>query len=186
MLSETAIGAILGITVTAALGGLGFLLRRWITGERSREQVTELSTLAAVASQMRSGGISVSEIEALKLYLQRGHAPEVSSDQVAEDEEPFKTQVEMVHLAALELTRVEGEMSLVIRNLRSVLAPDEIAHLRASQDKWLEFRQAHADFESAMVEGGGIRPLWFTDSVIRLTEDRIRSLRDFFEVRRKL
>jgi uncharacterized protein YecT (DUF1311 family) len=175
--------AVLGATATGIIGGIGFLLKRWITAEGSKERVAELSTLATVASQMRAAGVSFEEVEALKRYLRDGHRSEETTASLV-GTGPERTQLELNDAAALELKKLDDEMSGVLAEIKTFLDEAEVAELNRAQGKWEEFRQAHAEFVSRIFEGGGMQPLWYITTVDIATRDRLDELKSYLDVRR--
>jgi uncharacterized protein YecT (DUF1311 family) len=178
--SETVIGIVLG----GLLSGAGFVLKRWITRERDKEHVAELSVLATVASQMRATGVSMEEIEALKKYLRQGHRVENSTAPSPVPDRPV-TQLEMNEAAARDLKKLDDEMYELLRTISLHLDENEKAELDAAQRKWETFRDAHAEFVSKIFEGGSMRPLWFITSVDIATRDRLNELRTYLDVRQE-
>lgn len=58
------------------------------------------------------------------------------------DSETNETTVGMVYCAAEAESRWDAEMNKYYKLLQKTLRPDEMAKLKASQIKWLEFRDA--------------------------------------------
>lgn len=194
MLTTEPISALIGALAMAVIGGVGFLLRRWITGEHRREQLAELTGLASVAAAMKAGSVSLEELHTLRRYLRSPGtpAPEPSSaaaavlnaeKKEAPDEGPV-TQGEMNEAAAEALKGAEAEMRDVLAELAEVLSPDELRELNEAQRKWDEFAIAHANFVSRLFEGGSMRPLWWITTIDRATRERISELRSYLEARR--
>ena len=167
------------------------MLRRLITGERRREQAAELAHLTTVAAQMKAGAVSIDEVEALRQYIRSGKGAPPSrmgggeyDEQRAPVDEPHMTQLEMNEAAREKLDEREVELEDLLIEISGLLSPDEFRELRAAQDKWLAFREAHSEFVAKLFEGGSMRPLWYVTAKDTATKDRLRELTAYLEVRK--
>ena len=96
---------------TALLRAVGFVLKRWTTGERHKERVTELTALTSVASQMREAGVSLAEIEALKTYVRSGRRAEEATHVAVPVKSGPVTQLQINEAAAEALKDNRGRIA---------------------------------------------------------------------------
>jgi uncharacterized protein YecT (DUF1311 family) len=133
---------------------------------------------------MRSGDVSVAEIDALRKYLRHGLRLEsLPAPTIADDKGPI-TRLEMNDAAISELENSYDEMRDVLNEISKYLDKDETTELLAAQVKWQEFKHAHANFVSKIFEDGSMRPLWFITTIDIATRDRINELQGYLEARR--
>ncbi len=92
------------------------------------------------------------------------------------------TQLEMNDCAAARYEAADATLNAVWRDAivaaRSAGVEDR---LRTAQRAWISFRDAACTAESALYDGGSIRPLVHSDCLARLTETRTADLRIFLE-----
>lgn len=183
----------------AVLPAIGWGARWYWSGERERQQTQQLSTIAQTIVTMRAHNVTYDELRQFQQFVAKGQrksqvAPlkEADSETLQQatleawaDAEP-QTQAEMNEAARLEFESRDRELSRVILSLGDVLSSEEYEELRASQERWIEFRDAHARFIGRLFEGGSMQPLWYITTVMGATNDRIDELKAYLELRSSL
>jgi uncharacterized protein YecT (DUF1311 family) len=188
--------AVLVPLLVVASTAAGWMLRRRLTDERSREQAVQYSTIAQTLAHMRAHNVTMEEIEQFQAFIATGQRPHLraslsaQADEIVQEaaleswaEAEPQSQAEMNELALREFEKRDRELARVILALGDVLSPEEFDELKAAQDKWLAFRDAHAEFVERLFIGGSMRPLWYTTTVMGTTNDRIDELNAYLELR---
>ena len=87
------------------------------------------------------------------------------------------TTLDMRENAWKEFKIADAELNKVFNELHSRL-DDAIqkAKLRAAETAWLKYRDANANFESSLYEGGSIRPQIHTGCLTTMTQNRTKEL----------
>jgi len=63
------LGTLVGVILAAVFSGLGFLIKRRMTGAAKQERMSYLATVADLAAKARSAGMTVDEVAALERAL---------------------------------------------------------------------------------------------------------------------
>lgn len=146
------IDLVLSIVVPIAVligGGIGFLLKRGLTGAPKRERADYLNSVADLAAKLRSNGMTLNEVNALEAVIKSpilasstGAAPTLYD--MAADDEPavFHTTAAMRGRAGAEYEVAEAKLRQALMDLEIVLEADEWAALEASQLAWGNYREA--------------------------------------------
>ena len=93
-----------------------------------------------------------------------------------------KTTIEMRECAAFKLKNAEKDLEQVYSTMLSKL-PDE-GHKKlfvASKETWLKYRDAEAEFESYFYNGGTIQLQIKLDCMTRMTQARVKELRQLLK-----
>ena len=102
----------------------------------------------------------------------QGQAP-TKSDQTKH----ILTTIDMRRIASDEFTKANEELNQVYKTLLSRLDDGgQKAKLRTAQKAWLKYRDANADFEAFLYEGGSIKPQIYTYSLVTMTQNRTKEL----------
>jgi uncharacterized protein YecT (DUF1311 family) len=72
--------------------------------------------------------------------------------------------------------RVDNDMNLIYRELRTKLGPKERELIQKAQLSWIGFRDHTCDFEGLKNEGGSLQPFTIGVCMVTLTEQRIKDL----------
>lgn len=174
------LGPLAPFILTAIFAAFALLAKRWWTKEGRREQISQFSDLAQIATLLQSGALTVQDVvEVEKLLLDRNKTA-LSNEPRGKD---FHTQAEMNEFASREMRKMDLELGKVLIDLEAICDDAEVSALQDAQAKWLEFRESHAAFVSSIFEGGSMRPLMYFSCIETATKDRIEELRDYHEIR---
>jgi uncharacterized protein YecT (DUF1311 family) len=105
----------------------------------------------------------------------------VAQQDEVDDEDPCPgsgSQHELNRCAARARDKADAELNKVYRELMKDAGTTEGAKLRAAQLAWLKFRDAHCDYESVGNKGGSIYPMVVSFCLARVTNDRVKQLRE--------
>jgi uncharacterized protein YecT (DUF1311 family) len=94
------------------------------------------------------------------------------------DDEPVQTQAEMNQEAAADFQKADAELNQIYKQVRAGLDADGQAKLKTAQRAWLAYRDAEAELEAAPNEGGSIYPMIVANVKARLTEARVKELKE--------
>ena len=92
-----------------------------------------------------------------------------------------ETTAGMVEQAAKDLKAADAELNAVFSQLIAQLDQPGKDRLRVAERKWLAYRDAHADFEASLYEGGSILPLIRTNCLVQMTRNRTKELKEVME-----
>lgn len=96
----------------------------------------------------------------------------------AADDEPVQTQAEMNQEASADFQKADAELNKIYKRVRESLDEAGQAKLKAAQRAWLAYRDAEAALEAAPNEGGSIYPMIVANVMARLTETRVKELKE--------
>lgn len=184
--------------VVVALGAIGYLGRRWLTGQAVIEDQESVERAVKLQKLLDEEGLSLDEARALrdKFRASRGGFTQAEADTIAaklaEAEErenetlgsfesgqiAFEdTTIGMQIKATAELEILDASLEHVVNQLRSNCSESHLQSLEKAQQAWSRYRDANADLASFLAEGGTLAPLLFTVNQIDLTEQRIKEIR---------
>lgn len=186
-----ALVGLVGIALGAALAGLGFLLRRQITGAQAHERVALLNSLADLKAKLVAGGMSLDQVSDLEAFLKedKGSTSVVALDAIAgtqastegglDDNLPqeYWTTVAMRGRAGARFDVVEAEIAEALAELHMLTRESRRTILEQAQAAWQEFRASEASFAASQYEGGTLAPLIGTLRAIQVSEHRLTELR---------
>lgn len=168
----------------ALITSLAFLCQRWFSNARVNERATRLGVLAQIAGQLKSGQVTVEDLEELERLVERKRKPAPVSQPLPDATGGHQTQMEMNHAAAEELRKLDQKLKNIIEDIEVYLDADEAKAFRRAQASWETFRDQHAAFVADLFAGGSMQPLWYITSVDTATRDRIDELQSYLEHRR--
>jgi uncharacterized protein YecT (DUF1311 family) len=87
------------------------------------------------------------------------------------------TQAQLTRCAADRSEVSARRLRQLLTELAAVLDSSRAAELNRVQALWLRFREAHCKWDSEIVEGGSMQPMWYSDCVADLAEARIADLK---------
>lgn len=88
-----------------------------------------------------------------------------------------QTQREINDDAYNNYEKADAELNLVYQQLMKKLDTNEKALLTKAQKNWLEFRDAHCEFEAEENEGGSMQPMVWAMCLEDITKTRINDLK---------
>ena len=87
-----------------------------------------------------------------------------------------KTQLDMNFCADKKFQAADAELNRVYKQLMAKAENDP--KLKAAEVSWLKYRDDNCDYESALYEGGSMRPLIYSSCMERMTKARTDELRE--------
>tara|TARA_R110002020_G_scaffold18062_4_gene63743 strand:+ start:2383 stop:2937 length:555 start_codon:yes stop_codon:yes gene_type:complete len=173
----------------ALLSALGFVLKRSLTGEKSKERAERLAVLAELQVKLHSGDITIGELENLEEWLIK--PANRKADMTLEEARKSGqidglTQVEMNLRAGIDLKKAQLELQHTLGLVKIDLEPTELRLLDEAQELWSAFSVKQADFEAEMYDGGSIQPLIWATAVEDATRQRTKELNLLYEGRQNL
>lgn len=90
--------------------------------------------------------------------------------------EAEQTQMNMNLCAAKEYREADDALNAKWKQLMAILSPSDQAKMRAMEKLWIQLRDKHCEFESAVYEGGSMQPLVRFSCLKSFTEDRTKQL----------
>ncbi|HEX8557638.1 MAG TPA: lysozyme inhibitor LprI family protein [Pyrinomonadaceae bacterium] len=94
------------------------------------------------------------------------------------DCEDPKTQSELNVCADRKFSAADAELNRAYSQLASRLEERWRAGLKAAEVAWLKYRDANCEYETALYEGGSMRPMLFSLCMERMTRARTAELRE--------
>jgi len=94
-----------------------------------------------------------------------------------------QSQPEINATAAASADKADQELTATYQKLRASFKDDAqaLASLDAAEQAWLDYREKEAEFEASSDFGGSIYPLTVSTIAQRLTEERIKYLKDMIK-----
>ena len=182
--------------VAVLFTGVGFLIKRWLTGERHREQADSLEKAVQLKRLLDAEGMTLEDAVSLRdrlrgnvgalmqaqarevLARQRDENPMEESASFSMDPVPFEeTTVGMGAKVSSELAELEGQLEYVLADLAHQCSENRGEALRMAQTAWESYRDREAEFTAMQWEGGTGAPLLGAARKVELTEKRLAELR---------
>jgi uncharacterized protein YecT (DUF1311 family) len=91
--------------------------------------------------------------------------------------EGAETQAAMNMCAAKKFKEADAELNRVYNQLASKVEAPYRAKLKAAEVSWLKYRDDNCDYETALYEGGTMRPMVYSFCLERMTKARAAELR---------
>lgn len=172
--------------LTAVLGLIGYLVHRYRSRAKSREQATYYSDLASLAGSMKEHGLSISDIEAVDALIRTKKRQSRTAEVAEELREPdrYWTQAAMNMRAGAAARTADAQLDEALVSLSGFLSEDEEEALRATQEAWTTFRDRQADFAASEFEGGTMQPLIRAAERESLTRGRLAAILATIEERK--
>ncbi len=92
------------------------------------------------------------------------------------------TTAEMLDCARAEWQAADAELNRVYHEVMDTLAEPRRERLRVAQRAWIAYRDACAEFEAALFEGGSLAPVLHASELAARTRERIDELRGILEL----
>lgn len=184
--------------VVVVLAAIGYLVRRWLTGQAAVEDQESLERAIKLQKLLNEENLSLDDAKALRVQFRasRGGFTQAEADAIAaklaEAEErenetvgsiesgqiAFEdTTIGMQIKATAELEVLDASLEHAVDQLRYSCSESRLKRLEEAQEAWLSYRDADAHLASLVAEGGSLAPLLFTGHQIDLTEQRIKDIR---------
>ncbi len=95
-----------------------------------------------------------------------------------------QTQGQMNHVSAIDFEKADSDLNKAYTSILSSLSRDEKVEFIAAQRAWLTYRDAQATFQANIAaKGGTMRPLIYNTTRTRLTEERIKEMKNSVSVK---
>ncbi len=88
-----------------------------------------------------------------------------------------QTQAAMNMCAEKQFKAADAELNRAYNELSSKLEPNYRAKLKAAEVSWLKYRDDNCGYETALYEGGSMRPMVYAFCLERMTKARTAELR---------
>lgn len=182
--------------VALAFTGVGYLLKRLLTGESHRENAESIERAVQLKRLLDAEGLSLEEAIALRnqmnerrgAYLEaKVHAAvsrereelELPAWERAERDQPFPFEDTTLGMGAkvhADLGKLESEMEYLIAKMSHSCSEARELALKKSQRAWQVFCDREAEFAGLLFEGGTGAPLLGAARKLALMEQRISDL----------
>jgi len=86
------------------------------------------------------------------------------------------TTAQMQECLGERLDEADGALNRAYRDAMDTLDQARRTRLREAQRAWIAFRDASAQFEASVAEGGTLARLIYLETLVSMTRERIRSL----------
>lgn len=171
--------------VVAAIGGVGWFVRRLVTGERRREATSELTAMVDLIHKLKSSGLTMEE--AKRMAAQFGtrdtsawksppNKIKVKNDIDVLPDQYGTTMAVKMRLGA-ELDSVNARLKQALVDLELLLDDDERELLANSQSNWTTFAESEAKLFSSNMSGGTMEGVLFLAEMIEQSEQRIEAVK---------
>ena len=172
-----------GLVLGWFVNGLGFLLKRKLTGTPKTERAAYLNNVTDLAAKLRASGMTIDDVHAFEAVLRN---PAVASSEAASnvidhdnfDDEPhaFHTNFAMKSRARAAYDVAEAQLGQALMDLR-LLSGGEDQKLDEVQECWVAYRTALENRELARYEGGTHATLALALAGLAETERRTEEVR---------
>lgn len=178
------------------LTGVGYLIRRRLTGQQHRENEESIERAVRLKRLLTEDGMTIEEAIALRDRIRAGRsaalkaAMEASIDEDAKmtndfgDESsgsanvPFEeTNLGMRQAFHENLKSLEAQLEDAVADLGAVTSEARAECLKRTQRAWEAFRESEAEFSALLYEGGSGAPLLATARKVELTEQRLAEVK---------
>jgi uncharacterized protein YecT (DUF1311 family) len=188
--------------VAIVFAAAGYLLRRWLTGERHREESDSIERAVQLKRLLDAEGMTLEAAVRLRDQLRSPRGPTLMAEaraiaeqqaitseeqaaqaiaadpEIADREIGFEeTTVGMGFKLSAELEGVEAQLRYAIADLAHVSTASRSDALDHAQVAWEGYRDTEAEFAALLFEGGTGAPLLGTARMVELTERRLSDIR---------
>lgn len=184
--------------VLFVLGGLGFVVKRYITGQHHRENAESLEKALQIKNLLDGAGLTIDEAIKLRDVINgtnrnseitlknNNKISEMSSTDDTCDtsleghsrHSKFETTtIGMDYRISCDLRKIEADLEFAIADLHSVCSEARSEALEKAQKAWELFRTREAKFAALLFEGGTGAPILAGGKEIELTERRLNEIR---------
>lgn len=169
----------------ALMAALGFFVRRRIEQKPMFEQIDKQQKLLALKKNLEASGTTLDDLKVLEDTIM-GKAnsaktlaaayQEQAVQIYATDHSEHMTQADMNRHAAASFHGAEERLAALVEDLRQHLSGGSLDAFENSQQAWLRYREASAEFQSSQYDGGSIQPLIHASALESVTISRIVEL----------
>lgn len=164
------------------IAALGFFVRRRIEQKPMFEQIDKQQRLLDLKKNLEASSTTLDDLKVLEDTIM-GKANSAKSLAAAYQEQAVQiyatdhsenmTQADMNRHAAASFDRAEERLVALVEDLRRHLSGGSLDAFENSQQAWLRYREASAEFQSSQYEGGSIQPLIHASALESVTISRI-------------
>jgi hypothetical protein len=186
---DSQVAVVLATVAATLVGGVGWLLRRYLTAGRASERSALLNSLADLSVKLRSAGLSLGEVKALErhLFAASGSPSAATVAAVAAEgdkgDQSDDALPKTYFSARRVLARAEARQGVLDNQLAELLLrfeglwPDErYAKLRQTLADWQAWRESEVELAALQFDGAPIQPVARALARIKLTEEHIARL----------
>lgn len=170
-----------GATLTAILGCIGYIGRRYISREREREQASLMASAADIASKLKANGLTFEEVDSVKqLIIERKKrkttektTPKLISEshgdlEIADNDDSsldsngiakYWTQTSMNQRAFASLNVARANLEEKLTELYTIMDDPSVDLLERTQEKWEEFVKMQVELAGYEVKGGSMESM---------------------------
>ena len=169
----------------ALIAAIGFFVRRRIEQKPMFEQIDKQQKLLDLKKNLEASGTTLDDLKVLEDTIM-GKAnsaktlaaayQEQAVQIYATDHSEHMTQADMNRHAAASFHRAEERLAALVEDLRQYLSGGRLDAFENSQQMWLRYREASAEFQSSQYHGGSIQPLIHASALESVTISRIVEL----------
>jgi len=176
----------------AGTSGIAWLIQRWLRKDHVGEEIQRRTDTANLVVLLRREGLTMGEVEVAlgRIDPSRSLPAQTKIDPEEEREiaaiEQADSQQDLNIAQGLRYERLERRMNSVLADLLARMDDRNAQLLRASQEKWLEYRAVMVDLAGAPFEGGSMQPFVESGEGSAITQRRIRELEEQLESRRDM
>lgn len=183
--NELTTGLLVAMAI-ALTGGIGWLIKRMITGERRRETADELTAVLDLLHKLKASGMTMEEAKRLAAEFGKGKMPVPLGQQdavrVVEDlyEEPdqYGTTMAMKMRLGAQLDAVNAHLKQALIDLELLLDENEGKLLEKAQADWEKHARSEATLSSSAMSGGTLEGVLFLAEMIEQAEKRIEAVKE--------
>lgn len=169
----------------ALIAALGFFVRRRIEQRPMFEQIDKQQKLLDLKKSLEASDTTLDDLKELEDKI-LGKASSAKTLAAAYEEQAVQiyatehtehvTQADMNQRVAASFHRAEERLAALVENLREHLSGGSLDAFEKSQQAWVQYRQASAEFQSSQYDGGSIQPLIHASALESVTISRIVEL----------
>jgi uncharacterized protein YecT (DUF1311 family) len=185
MEKELITGLLVALSV-ALIGGIGWLIKRVITGERRKEAASELTAVLDLLHKLKASGMTMEQAKRLAVEFGKGKMPVPVGQQddvgIVEysDEEPdqYGTTMAMKMRLGAQLDAVNAQLKQALVDLELLLDENEGQLLEKAQADWEKHARSEATLASSVMSGGTLEGVMFLAEMIDQSGKRIEAVKE--------
>ena len=174
---------LVGVVLGWFVHGLGFLLKRKLTGTPKSERAAYLNNVTDLAAKLRASGMTINDVHAFEAVLRN---PAIASSEaasnvideggVSDEPDAFHSNFAMKSRARAAYDVAEAQLGEALMDLRLLSGGNDEA-LDEVQERWLAYRTALENREMAKYHGGTHATLALALAGLAETERRTEEVR---------
>ncbi|UIP06839.1 lysozyme inhibitor LprI family protein [Erythrobacter sp. SDW2] len=171
-----------------AAGVIGWFARRWLTRERTKEEIEILSGTAKLVEALNASGLSMEEARSISRDLSKfGNVPSkatieavsIGIEDAIEEYPNSETSFRIAQSMANRLTVLDAELASAIFEVECAIPSRWLEMFREAQTAWEAWREAERHYSGFQYVGGSIMIIEELSTAIAMTESRTNALREF-------